>query len=631
VEFFMTDSSLKFAALAPKYTELWNTMTINPADAGKVSQAANKLRSLKVEFYDPVAAATAVPWYVIGLIHNLECDFKTNQNLSNGDPLGARTTSEPRGRPPSPPFDWLHCSEDALQAKGLDAVVDWSIEQIAYRLEAYNGWGYRQFHPEVLTPYLWGGTNHYTRGKYIADHKFDPNETSDQIGAMALLRRLIDDGLTVAAHGTVNQPSPPSPPQPTGLFELDGHPQVLRDAAGAEAKPDGIPILRRMPVAKLAEADDTWWKVRIEFPDGSKNEGFAMKTWLRPKFVPVEIDQSFFAQACLDATQKRGINANFLIALADAETGIANKAGDSGEFGPFALTQKDWADYNDTAETGSGDSDRFDPYAQPAVAARMVVELTERVRPGIPDSALPSSEELYLARIFGAQNVKLLRDAAPGALVRDVLTPTPPATPPAMSPGDLQGAINARSSFLRQDMTIQQLRLAIENRLDASLAKAGDWIREVEPDLVLGPPAAIATADVPWMDKANAELGVTEANNPGRITQYFAVTTAGPLPASEPWCAAFVSFCIKEAGVGPPEVKVFSARAADWLDNGDPLPGPRFGAIAVTRPFAPKDSGHVGFVISWDEKHVMLLGGNQSNSVCEKQFAISDVRGWRMV
>ncbi len=628
----MTDSSLKFPNLASEYTKLWNTMTIDPADAGKVSQAADKLCSLKVEFYDPVAAATGVPWYVIGLIHNLECGFNTKQNLSNGDPLGAPTTSEPPGRPRSPPFDWLHCSEDALQAKGLDAIKDWSIERIAYQLEAYNGWGYRRFHPEVLTPYLWSCTNHYTRGKYIADHQFDPTEKSDQVGAMALLRSLIDGGLTVAAvPGPVEPPPPPPPPVPTGQFEIDGHPQVLRDTPEAAAKPDGLPILRNMPVEKLAEVGDgTWWRVRVESPGGLKNEGFAMKTWLRPVFAAVSIDQNAFAQACLDAARHYGTNAHFLIALADAETGVANKAGDSGEFGPFALTTGNWADYNDSTETGFGDGDRFVPYAQPAVAARMVVKLTELTRPSIADNALPTAEELYLARIFGPPNVKLLRDAAPGTLVRNVLTPAPPAGPAGMSPADLQAAIKARSTFLRVDMTIQELHNAVATRLDAGLAKAANWILKVEPDLVLGPPKAIATTDVPWMEKAKAELGVNVENNPDRIRQYFAATTAGPLPASEPWCAAFVSFCIKQAG-GSPEVEVFSAKAADWLDNGEPLPGPQFGAIAVTKPFAPKDRGHVGFVTAWDEKHVTLLGGNQSHSVCEKKFAIGDVRGWRMV
>ena len=50
----------------------------------------------------------------------------------------------------------------------------------------------------------------------------------------------------------------------------------------------------------------------------------------------------------------------------------------------------------------------------------------------------------------------------------------------------------------------------------------------------------------------------------------------------------------------------------------------------------PKASGHVGFVVAWDATKITLLAGNQKNAngrdaVCEKQFNIADVRGWRMV
>jgi hypothetical protein len=76
---------------------------------------------------------------------------------------------------------------------------------------------------------------------------------------------------------------------------------------------------------------------------------------------------------------------------------------------------------------------------------------------------------------------------------------------------------------------------------------------------------------------------------------------------------------------------VFSARAADWLKNGKNLAGPQYGAIVVTRPLAPKSSGHVGFAMSWDGTNVTILGGNQGDAVCTKDFHIDVVRGWRMV
>jgi hypothetical protein len=35
--------------------------------------------------------------------------------------------------------------------------------------------------------------------------------------------------------------------------------------------------------------------------------------------------------------------------------------------------------------------------------------------------------------------------------------------------------------------------------------------------------------------------------------------------------------------------------------------------------------------MSFDGTNVTVLGGNQGNAVCTRDFHISDVRGWRMV
>src|SRR5215469_15940606 len=72
---------------------------------------------------------------------------------------------------------------------------DWSISGMLYRLEAYNGFGYRIRHPEVLTPYLWSYSNHYVSGKYVADGTFSASAISNQCGAAVLLRRMAESGV----------------------------------------------------------------------------------------------------------------------------------------------------------------------------------------------------------------------------------------------------------------------------------------------------------------------------------------------------------------------------------------------------------------------------------------------------
>jgi lysozyme family protein len=46
----------------------------------------------------------------------------------------------------------------------------------------------------VLTPYLWSFSNHYDRGKYVADGKFSATARSQQCGAAVMLKLLQDAG-----------------------------------------------------------------------------------------------------------------------------------------------------------------------------------------------------------------------------------------------------------------------------------------------------------------------------------------------------------------------------------------------------------------------------------------------------
>lgn len=135
--------------------------------------------------------AGGMPWFVVGVLHMMEASGSFRTHLHNGDPLTERTVHVPRGRPATgtPPFSWHDSAVDALRFERFDAWHDWSLAGTLFRLETWNGIGYRKFHPDVLSPYLWAASNHYTRGKYVADGKFDPEAVSAQIGAAVLLKR----------------------------------------------------------------------------------------------------------------------------------------------------------------------------------------------------------------------------------------------------------------------------------------------------------------------------------------------------------------------------------------------------------------------------------------------------------
>ena len=617
-----------FKDLSNGYATLWDNAHIRPEKKTEIVQAVQQLMSHKPD-YDQVEAATSVPWYVIGFIHYRESSFSMSKHLHNGNPLSARTVDVPAGRPKqgNPPFTWIASAIDALQMHGFQGIKNWTVERIAFQLEMYNGWGYRKFH--VNSPYLWSYTDQYSGGLFIRDHVFDPNQPNKAAGGMALLKQMVADGtVTVTRESGVAAPPPPPPvPVPTGLFEADGQAFKLADAPQENATL-GFRVTVGMPIKKLKEVDATWWQIEATDPAGTKHAGFTKAAWLKPQTVDSNIDPVVFAQTCLSEARVQGTSAHFLIALADAESGMQNKLceGAGGRFGPFALTDADWTANNDPAKTGYSDDMRFDSIAQVAVTAAMVVKLTAELQTKLQDQGLPNSEELYLARIFGAKGVPALIAAAADAKVRDVLAA------PAYTTDEVNAIFAARPSLLTADVKAQDVRTAIDAKLDAGFEKAVAEITDVEPDLVVGPSEASApdASSVPWMDKAKSQLGITAAGNPAQVTQYFTATTLGAQPATTAWCAAFVSWCIKQSGKVD-KVHVFSARAADWLQNGDKLEGPQFGAVGITKALVAGDSGHVGFVTSFDGRHITMLGGNQSHMVCEKPFRVDDFVGFRMM
>jgi lysozyme family protein len=194
------------AALRAEYQRLFDSCQIRPERAAEIDAAASRVLAGRAR-YGALGDTLKVPWHVIGVLHSLEagCDFRRHQH--NGDPLSARTVQVPKGRPAAgmPPFTWEQSATDALTFDKSTTWTDWSVPGILFKWESYNGWGYRKFHPEVLTPYLWSFTSHYSRGKYVADGTFSASAVSKQTGAAALLRRLAEKG-EMSAPVAVNEP-----------------------------------------------------------------------------------------------------------------------------------------------------------------------------------------------------------------------------------------------------------------------------------------------------------------------------------------------------------------------------------------------------------------------------------------
>jgi lysozyme family protein len=178
-------------ALRSEYMTLYEVCQIRPAKRAACDAVVAKIVANRGR-YDSVGKPLNIPWYVVAVLHSLEASLDFNAHLHNGDPLSARTVHVPKGRPigGDPPFTWEESASDALIGDGLYGVKEWSLPSILYRLEGFNGFGYRTQHHDILSPYLWSFSQHYRSGKYVGDSVFDPKAVSDQCGAALLLKGL---------------------------------------------------------------------------------------------------------------------------------------------------------------------------------------------------------------------------------------------------------------------------------------------------------------------------------------------------------------------------------------------------------------------------------------------------------
>jgi len=208
--------------------------------------------------------------------------------------LSNYTVHVPAGRPDqgSPPFSWEASATDALTYKKFNVWTDWSLAGILYKLELYNGWGYRK--RGLVTPYLWSFSNHYTKGKFVRDKEFDLEAVSKQIGAAVLLKRLLEKGVLTLADLALKpdtQISAPPPPSP-GQFRYSND---LKSQWGEDLQA----FLNLLPWIDLDEdgypGDETsmaFRQVTGYFLPGDEHEDFPIITYA-PDAKPRELVEEF--------------------------------------------------------------------------------------------------------------------------------------------------------------------------------------------------------------------------------------------------------------------------------------------------------------------------------------------------
>lgn len=163
----------------------WDAMHIPAANGPAFKAVADRLTASKAR-YQAVEKLTGVPWWFIAVTHYRESNQNWNTQLAQGDPLNKKSVHVPAGRGPFK--TWEEGAVDALVNCAPYAArnKDWSVGGALAMLEKYNGLGYAS--KGVPSPYLWAGTDQYSKGKYIADGVYSATTVDKQLGVAGILK-----------------------------------------------------------------------------------------------------------------------------------------------------------------------------------------------------------------------------------------------------------------------------------------------------------------------------------------------------------------------------------------------------------------------------------------------------------
>lgn len=120
------------------------------------------------------------------------------------------------------------------------------------------------------------------------------------------------------------------------------------------------------------------------------------------------------------------------------------------------------------------------------------------------------------------------------------------------------------------------------------------------------------------------EVRGTEANP--QILEYLKTVKIYEESDEIPWCAGFVNWCHREAGVAG----TGRANARSYMRWGTRTDSPREGDVVVFwRSSKNSWKGHVGFFVKKSYDQILCLGGNQKDKVSYWYFDAVRLLGYR--
>lgn len=417
------------------------------------------------------------------------------------------------------------------------------------------------------------------------------------------------------------------------------------------------------------ENDQDW--VFVTFEENASTEGFMEVKYLREPVpgdtVRLPVNEAAFVRSCgraeLASVSSAGdhgppVLADYLIAWAHLESRTDTEpfsnltpdfAGTDAE-GPFRISSEEWSEYQAAASASGVEISNFErtiPNSQASGAAfkalRDAKAFTKLMQPSAVAADgpfIPSYLNVLHCQLLGTkaafQFQKLKNENLGSKLVTEALEDVLSAT-------KAKTVLSNRSKFLFKDgdpLTVNLFFEFTSQELAAAFKKALSLIR-THADFLLAELGAFDGVP-PWFTLAQTEMkewqdkGLKESAGEGlqKVIRYFQAVNYDT-DKNEPWCGAFVGYCLSECNPTFKSTLVKGgATAANWMKWGDTnlrqfdLRDIPKGAIVVTHPMSEGTSGHVGFAVGkvTGTEKIEVLGGNQSDRITIEHIHKNKIR-----
>lgn len=129
------------------------------------------------------------------------------------------------------------------------------------------------------------------------------------------------------------------------------------------------------------------------------------------------------------------------------------------------------------------------------------------------------------------------------------------------------------------------------------------------------------------IDKAKEFLGMQERKHRKELAAFMRFHKMPIDPLITPWCAAFINAC--ERAVGNPGNGMYNARSFLTYGTKVSLADAQKGDIVIFSRGGSTWQGHVSYFYKLENGLLLVLGGNQSDSVCIAKYDINRILGVR--